>query len=193
MSPVLPLRPALCVFCGSSPGDDPAFAAAAGRLGDLIATENYKLVFGGGGVGLMGVVAAAVARNRGKILGMIPDFLRHVEAPLNVESEIVITTSMNDRKSQMFAASDGFVVLPGGLGTLDEFAEAFTGAQLSLHKKPIYLVNTKNYWNPLLALIDHFIAHEFAKPSARSLFTVVSSPDEAITAFAAHVKTNQER
>lgn len=189
MSPNMPRkRPALCVFCGSSPGIDPDFAAAARRLGELIAKNGYQLVFGGGGIGLMGEVAAATSEHKGKILGIIPDFLRHLEPPLHVKSEIVITSTMNDRKSQMFAASDAFIVLPGGLGTLDELAEAHTNAQLSLHTKPIILVNTKNYWNPLLTLIDHMIANEFARPPVKNLLTVVDTPDEAITFIAEHVK-----
>lgn len=189
MSPnVPPKQPAICVFCGSSPGIDPDFAAAARRLGELIAKNGYQLIFGGGGVGLMGEVAAATSEHQGKILGIIPDFLRHLEPPLHVKSEIVITATMNDRKAQMFAASDAFIVLPGGLGTLDELFEAHTNAQLGLHKMPIILVNTKNYWDPLLALIDHMIANEFARPVTRDLLTVVNTPEEAIAYVAEHVK-----
>jgi uncharacterized protein (TIGR00730 family) len=130
-------RQAICVFCGSNHGADPAYTEAAQKFGTLIARENFDLVFGGGGVGLMGEVALSVARGGGKVLGIIPNFLRHLEPPLKVSSKIVITESMNERKARMFAACDGFAILPGGLGTLDEFAEAFTGAQLKLHAKPI--------------------------------------------------------
>ena len=178
-------RRAICVFCGSSHGKDPAYTAAAQRLGVLIVENGFELVFGGGGVGLMGEVAASVAQKQGKILGIIPVFLRHLEPPLNVVSQIVITETMSDRKSKMFAASDGFAVLPGGLGTLDEFAEAFTGAQLRQHNKPIVLINIKNYFDPLIALIDQFIAHGFAQPPVRDLYQVVATPEEAMAIFAA--------
>jgi uncharacterized protein (TIGR00730 family) len=178
-------RPAICVFCGSSHGKDPAYTAAAQRFGALIAENGFELVFGGGGVGLMGEVAASVAKKRGKILGIIPGFLRHLEPPLSVASHIVVTETMSDRKNKMFDAADGFAVLPGGLGTLDEFAEAFTAAQLHLHKKPIILINTKNYFAPLIALIDQFIAEGFAQPAVRNLFQVVATPEEAMKIFVA--------
>jgi uncharacterized protein (TIGR00730 family) len=102
-----------------------------------------------------------------------------------VASQIVVTESMNDRKARMFAACDGFAVLPGGLGTLDEFSEALTYAQLHLHAKPIVLIDVKNYFQPLVALIDHFIAHGFAQPSVKTLMQVVATPEDAIRIFAA--------
>jgi hypothetical protein len=148
--------------------------------------EGFDLVFGGGGVGLMGETALAVSKAGGKILGIIPDFLRHLEPPLEVSSEIVITQSMNERKARMFEAADGFAVLPGGLGTLDEFAEAFTGAQLRLHAKPIVLVNVKNYFAPLIALIDHFVAQGFAGAHVSQLYQVAATVEDAIAIFSAH-------
>ena len=181
-----PSRPTICVFCGSSHGADPAYTAAARRFGTLMVENGFDLVFGGGGVGLMGETALAVSQAGGKILGIIPSFLRHVEPPLEVSSEIVITESMNERKARMFAAADGFAVLPGGLGTLDEFAEAFTAAQLRLHAKPIVLVNIKDYFTPLTALIDHFVAHGFAGAGVKQLYQVAPTPEEAIKIFVAH-------
>jgi uncharacterized protein (TIGR00730 family) len=178
-------HPAICVFCGSSHGHDPAYTAAAQRFGELLVEHGFELVFGGGGVGLMGEVAASVAKRQGRILGIVPYFLRHLEPPLEVKSEIVVTDSMNDRKAKMFEAADGFAILPGGPGTLDEFAEALTNAQLALHDKPIVIVNVKNYYAPLLALIDQFVSHGFAKPALRDLFQVVDTPEEAIRIFAA--------
>src|SRR5262245_22885594 len=142
---VPPKRSSICVFCGSSHGGDPLYTETARRFGTLMVKEGFDLVFGGGGVGLMGETALAVSQAGGKVLGIIPSFLQHLEPPLQIKSEIVITESMNERKALMFAAADGFAVLPGGLGTLDELAEAFTGAQLRLHAKPIVLVNVKNY------------------------------------------------
>jgi uncharacterized protein (TIGR00730 family) len=148
--------------------------------------EGFDLVFGGGGVGLMGETALAVSQAGGKILGIIPGFLRHLEPPLNVVSEIVVTDTMNNRKARMFEAADGFAVLPGGLGTLDEFAEVLTGAQLRQHAKPIVLVNIKNYFDPLVALIDHFVANGFAGAGAKQLFQVAPTVEDAIAIFAAH-------
>ena len=181
-----PARPSICVFCGSSHGADPVYTEAARAFGTLMVEEGFDLVFGGGGVGLMGETALAVSKAGGKILGIIPSFLRHVEPPLKVSSEIVITESMNERKALMFAAADGFAVLPGGLGTLDEFAEAFTASQLRLHSKPIVLVNIKNYFAPLIALIDHFVAQVFAGAYVRELFHVAPTVEDAIAIFAAH-------
>ncbi len=120
------------------------------------------------------------------MLGIIPSFLRHVEPPLQVASQIVVTDSMNERKARMFEAADAFAVLPGGLGTLDEFAEAFTGAQLRLHAKPIVLVNIKHYFDPLLALIDHFVAHGFAGAAVNELIHVAPTPEDAMNILLAH-------
>ena len=175
-----PARPTICVFCGSSHGADPVFSEAARRFGTLMVGHGFDLVFGGGGVGLMGEVALSVSKAGGHILGIIPSFLRHVEPPLKVASQIVVTDSMNERKARMFAAADAFAVLPGGLGTLDEFAEAFPGAQLRLHAKPIVLVNIKNYFDPLLALIDHFVAQGFAGAGVKELIHVAPTVEAAM-------------
>jgi uncharacterized protein (TIGR00730 family) len=179
-------RQAICVFCGSNHGSDPAYTEAAQKFGTLIAREGFDLVFGGGGVGLMGEVALSVAQGGGKVLGIIPSFLRHLEPPLKASSKIVITESMNERKARMFAACDGFAILPGGLGTLDEFAEAFTGAQLKLHAKPIVLINIKNYWDPLIELIGHFVANGFAGAGVHSLYKIAPTVEDAIRIFIEH-------
>src|SRR5262245_23164958 len=179
-------RQAICVFCGCNHGGDPAYTLAAQQFGALIAKEGFDLVFGGGGVGLMGEVALAVARGGGKVLGIIPSFLRHLEPPLKASSKIIITESMNDRKAKMFAAADAFAILPGGLGTLDEFAEAFTGAQLHQHTKPIVLINIKNYWDPLLKLIEHFVANKFAGAGVHSLYQVAPTVEDAMKILIEH-------
>lgn len=181
-----PARPTICVFCGSSHGAKPIYTDTARAFGKAMVEAGFDLVFGGGGVGLMGETAMAVSKAGGKILGIIPSFLRHLEPPLTVSQEIVITDSMNERKARMFAAADGFAVLPGGLGTLDEFAEAFTGAQLRLHAKPIVLVNVNNYFAPLIALIDHFVAEGFARAGVKDLVRVAPSVEDAIAIFSAH-------
>src|SRR5215472_4153143 len=179
-------RPTICVFCGSSHGADPYFTDVARRFGTLMAKEGFDLVFGGGGVGLMGEVASAVHKNGGKVLGIIPSFLRHLEPPLAISSQIVITESMNERKARMFAAADAFAVLPGGIGTLDEFAEVLTGAQLKLHDKPIVLVNAKDYFVPLVQLINHFVGNGFAGAGIKQLFEVVPTVEDAMKVFIAH-------
>lgn len=173
-------RVSVCVFCGSSHGRDPAYTKAAKRMGALLAENGYDLVFGGGGVGLMGEMALSMEAGGGGITGIIPSFLRHLEPPLKIPSRIETTETMNARKSRMSELADAFVVLPGGFGTLDEFADVLTGAQLHRHAKPIILVNVKNYFAPLLKLIDHFIAEEFVAPAGRKLFKVAASPEEAI-------------
>ncbi len=187
------LRPTICVFCGSSHGADPVYTKAAQQFGDLMVKAGFDLVFGGGGVGLMGEVALSVSRAGGRILGIIPTFLRHVEPPLRVASEIVVTESMNDRKARMFAAADGFAVLPGGLGTLDEFAEAFTGAQLGLHSKPIVLVNIKGYFAPLVGLIEHFVAEGFAGAHVTEIYHLAPTVEDAIAIFSADRAARKSR
>lgn len=184
-------RPAICVFCGSSFGGDVEYAATARRFGEQMASRGFDLVFGGGGVGLMGEVAGAAAKAGARVTGIIPDFLRHLEPPLVTSSEIVITQSMNERKARMWAASDAFAVLPGGIGTLDEFAEALTGAQLKVHSKPLVLVNTKNYFGPLIALLEHFVAQKFMKAGVMDLILVVPDVEAALDAIAARVNKVQ--
>lgn len=177
-------RPALCVFCGSNHGNDPAYTAAAQRFGALMGEKGFDLVFGGGGVGLMGELARAVRQHGGKVTGIIPDFLRHLEPPLEIATELIITRDMNERKSRMFGAAAAFVVLPGGLGTLDELAEALTGAQLHTHAKPIVFININGFFDPFFALIDHIVAHGFAAPQIKKLMRVVATPEEAIVLLA---------
>jgi uncharacterized protein (TIGR00730 family) len=133
----------------------------------------------------MGEAAAGVTEDDGQILGIIPGFLRHLEPPLRAASTIVVTETLNERKTKMFEAAEGFAVLAGGLGTFDEFFEALTGAQLKQHAKPIVLINTKNYFEPLLGLIEHSVVRGFADPAIKDLITVVDTPEDAIKIFAA--------
>lgn len=192
-SPKLPVRPTICVFCGSSHGANPVHTETAREFGTQMVEAGFDLVFGGGGVGLMGEVAMSVSRAGGRILGIIPKFLRHVEPPLRIASEIVVTDSMNERKARMTAAADGFAVLPGGLGTLDEFAEVLTGAQLRLHSKPIVLVNTRNYFAPLVSLIEHVVAEGFAGAHVTELYHVAPSVEDAIAIFRADQRARKAR
>ncbi|MEW6121415.1 MAG: TIGR00730 family Rossman fold protein [Pseudomonadota bacterium] len=145
----------ICVYCGSSKGADPRFAGEARRFGTLLARNGIRLVYGGGGVGLMGEVATAVALNGGKVTGIIPQFLISRERAFEHDAELVITQDMHERKRLMFDRADAFVALPGGVGTLEELVEQLTWAQLGRHRKPILVANIAGFWDPLLALLDH--------------------------------------
>ncbi len=173
----------LSVFCGSKTGDDPAFEADARRLGELIVERGVKLVFGGGRIGLMGVVAKAVLDGGGHAIGVIPDFLKELEIGDDSVTEQIITQSMHERKSRMFELADGFVVLAGGLGTLDETLEIVTWKQLQLHAKPVVVVNSGGYWSPLEALVQGIIDGGFAHPAVAELFTMVETPDDVFPAL----------
>ncbi len=175
----------LCVFCGSRFGVNAAYREAAIHFATLMAKRSVRLIYGGGSVGLMGVIADAVLANGGEVIGVIPDFLIKAEVGHDRLTDRVVSSSMHDRKRRMFEMADGFVVLPGGLGTLDETFEIITWKQLSLHHLPIVVMNIDGYWVPFMALLDHGIAAGFVPSDARSLFTVVSSPDEVFPALEA--------
>jgi len=174
----------LCVYCGSSVGAKPQIQDAARQLGRLMAESRIRLVYGGGRVGLMGVIADAVLDGGGEVVGIIPEFLDTREVGHRGVTELHIVDSMHARKSLMVELSDAFAVLPGGFGTLDETFEVLTWRQLRLHDKPIMLVDLDGYWNPFLDLVDHLIAQGFVHPSCRDLFTVVTSVEEVVTAVA---------
>ncbi|HEY1932038.1 MAG TPA: TIGR00730 family Rossman fold protein [Acetobacteraceae bacterium] len=162
----------IAVFCGSQRGGDPAFAAAAEALGSGLAAAGIRLIYGGGRVGLMGVVADAVLAGGGQVIGVIPDFLKRREVEHKGLHELLTTDSMHSRKQRMFELSDAFVSLPGGLGTLDETIEIITWRQLGLHDKPILVCDVAGSAAPLLATIDAAIASGFAPAGARGLFEV---------------------
>lgn len=145
----------ICVYCGSSPGNHPAFVAAAEELGQSMAEAGIGLVYGGGAIGLMGAVSRSVLNHGGEVLGIIPEFLMTRERALRDAHELVITANMHERKQKMFDAADAFVALPGGIGTLEELVEQLTWAQLGQHKKPILLANINGFWDPLSSLLDH--------------------------------------
>src|ERR1700735_4194161 len=146
---------AICVYCGSSPGTDPAFMEAARDFGKVLAHNGIRLVWGGGSIGLMGAVAAAVMEHGGEATGVIPEFLTAKEQPKQLAQEQIVTRDMHERKRTMFDRADAFVALPGGLGTLEELVEQMTWAQLGRHQKPILIANLNRLWNPLLVLICH--------------------------------------
>ncbi|MFL5257535.1 MAG: TIGR00730 family Rossman fold protein [Rhodopila sp.] len=163
----------LAVFCGSRVGVNAAYAEAGRLLGQGLARAGIRLVFGGGRIGIMGVIADAVLEGGGTVLGVIPEFLTQMEVAHSGVNEMVVTDSMHTRKLRLYAESDAFLIMPGGLGTFDEAFEIITWRQLRLHDKPILLCDVEGWAQPLVALIDHAITQGFAAPACRDLFEVV--------------------
>lgn len=170
----------VCVYCGSRDGAKPTYANAARALGSAIAENGWRLVFGAGDVGLMGAVAEAAMEHGAETLGVIPTHLLSREAPQGRLTQRIITETMHERKKVMFMNADAVAVLPGGAGSLDEFFEVLTWAQLGLHDKPILMLDADGYWRPLVDLIDHVIGEGFADPSLRRHFDVVASVSDLV-------------
>ena len=178
------MRPfSICVFCGSRPGTNPEFAGAAAILGREIATRGWRLVYGAGDVGLMGEVARAAHAAGGDTFGVIPIHLMKQEVGKTDLRTFIVTEDMHERKKVMFMNSDVVVVLPGGAGSLDEFFEVLTWAQIGLHSKQILLFNQAGFWDPLIALIDHIIAMGFAEPSLKGRFAAPDGVEALIDAL----------
>ena len=168
----------LCVFCGAQTGENPAHAEAARSLGSGLARRGITLIYGAGGIGLMSVLADAVLAGGGTVVGVIPEHLERLEVAHPELTETVVTRDMHSRKRAMFDRADGFVVLPGGFGSLDEFFEVLTWKQLGIHDKPLVVLDSEGYWGPLLDLLDHVSAEGFAPAAMSGLATVVRSTDE---------------
>jgi uncharacterized protein (TIGR00730 family) len=164
---------AICVYCGSSPGSDPAFAAAARSFGKILAENGIRLVYGGGSIGLMGALASSVIDNGGAATGIIPEFLTAKERPRRLAQEQIVTIDMHQRKRTMFDRADAFVALPGGIGTLEELVEQMTWAQLGRHKKPILIANINGFWDPLLSLLSHMRMLGLVPPPAKGVELLV--------------------
>jgi uncharacterized protein (TIGR00730 family) len=154
MREMSPIR-RICVYCGSNPGRDARFLAAARRLGEILAENRVGLVFGGGSTGLMGAIAHSARARGGEIVGVIPKFLEGPERLFRHADEVIITADMHERKMVMFERADAFVALPGGIGTLEELIEQLTWVQLGVHRKPILIANIAGFWDPLIAMFDH--------------------------------------
>lgn len=176
---------ALCVYCGSSGDRHPRFHDAARDLGRMLGENRIRLVYGGGGIGLMGVLARAAQKAGGRVTGVIPDFLIGAEIGDAPGTDLEIVSTMHDRKRRMAEIADAFAVLPGSVGTLDETIEMVTWRQLGLHDKPIVLVNLDGYWDRLIALIDQFVAAGFARAWTRDLFLVVDRVEDVLPAIRA--------
>ncbi|MEI8154216.1 MAG: TIGR00730 family Rossman fold protein [Hyphomicrobiales bacterium] len=169
----------ICVYCGSGPGADPAFVAAARTLGRIFADNHIGLVYGGGSVGLMGELANAVLDRGGQATGVIPTFLVKKEIALG-RGDIIETRDMHERKQRMFDLADAFVALPGGIGTLEEVVEQMTWAQLGQHKKPILLANIKKFWDPLCSLLDHMQQMQFIRAGLNVNYLVADRVEEVL-------------
>ena len=168
----------VCVFCGSGFGSDPAFREAARTTGDLLARHGAEVVYGGGRVGLMGVVADAALAAGGRVVGIIPRHLARAEVEHAGLTELIETETMSQRKALMIERADAFVVLPGGLGTLDELLEVLTLRQLGLHDKPTVMVDLGGYWQGLAGLFDHVVAERFAAGGIMDFMRWVADPAE---------------
>jgi uncharacterized protein (TIGR00730 family) len=173
----------VCVYCGSGPGRNPAYAAAADILGRDLASNGIGLVYGGGSLGLMGQTARAVLAHGGRVTGIIPQFLSEKEKLLKDVHESIITTDMHERKKLMYERSDAFVALPGGIGTLEELVEQLTWAQLGRHTKPIVLANIDKFWDPFLDLLAHMRDEAFIRAGLTVRFVTVSRADDIVPAI----------
>ncbi len=176
----------ICVFCGSSSGRASAYAAAARELGALLARRGFGLVYGGGNVGLMGVVADAALAGGGEVVGVIPRALVDRELAHARLTELVVVDTMHERKRRMHDLADGFIALPGGFGTLDELFEALTWAQLGMHEKPVGLLDVDDFWRPLRALVEHQLAAGFLRPQHAAMLLWADDPAALLAAFAAY-------
>jgi uncharacterized protein (TIGR00730 family) len=180
------VRPSsICVFCGSRFGADPDAREAARRLGALLAHEGITLVYGGGGIGLMGVLANAVLEGGGRVLGVIPRFLLKREAGHPALSQTVVVETMHERKLQMFERADAFVILPGGLGTLEEFFEVLSWRTLGLHNKSIVIIDQGGYWEPLAVLLRQVVEGGFADRSHLDVVAFVRDIKDVLPTLAA--------
>jgi uncharacterized protein (TIGR00730 family) len=180
-----PLPSSVCVFCGARFGTAPGTRELAASLGELLAREKMTLVYGGGGVGLMGVLANSALKAGGEVIGVIPRFLLQREAGHPALTETVVVENMHERKLQMFDRCDAIVVLPGGLGTLEEFFEILSWRTLGLHTKPIVIVDLDGYWQPLASLLRSCVEGGFAERSHLDVVAFIETLDQLLPALAA--------
>ncbi len=183
----------VCVFCGSSSGRDPAYGAAAESVGKLLASRRIQLVYGGGRVGLMGVLADAALGAGGEVVGVIPEALDRKEVAHANLTELHVVRSMHERKALMARIADAFLAIPGGIGTLEEFCEALTWAQLGIHRKPLALLNIAGYYDALLGFLDRAVADGFLRPEHRRLVIEAKEPTRILDEFDRHVPPRVEK
>jgi uncharacterized protein (TIGR00730 family) len=179
-------RPYICVFCGSSPGARPVFAEATRRVGQAMAARGVGLVYGGGRVGLMGILADAVLQAGGRVVGVIPESLASKEIAHEGADELLVVSGMHERKALMASRAACFLMLPGGIGTFEEFFEVWTWAALGLHGKPIGLLNVAGYFDPLIQLLRHAVAERFVRPNHLGMLFLADDPDTAVEGLLAY-------
>ena len=177
----------LCVYCGSTFGDDPRFEATATKIGELAAERGVRIVYGGGGVGLMGAVARSARDKGGEVYGVIPKFLLDKEGVVEGVKHDVVET-MHERKMLMFEAADAFCVLPGGIGTLEEVIETLSWSRLDLHKKPVILANLDGFWSPLCDLMTHIVERKFAPDWFGDCFHVATTAEQVFEVAETHLR-----
>jgi uncharacterized protein (TIGR00730 family) len=173
----------VCVYCASSQSCDPAYHDAARRLGVLLAQQSWSVIYGGGALGSMGALAEGALAAGGKVTGVIPDFMKQLEWGHNNLSELVVVDDMRTRKHLMLSNSDAVVALPGGSGTLEELFEAITLKRLGIYIKPIILVNTRGFFNPLVALLQRCIEERFMGTRHAEMWTLVTEPEDVVPAI----------
>ena len=173
----------VCVFCGSSPGSRPEYLVKARELGRVLADNKIGLVYGGARIGVMGAVASAALEAKGEVIGVIPKDLVIKEVAFTDITDLRVVNSMHERKALMAELSDGFIALPGGLGTIEEFFEVLTWAQLGIHKKPCGLLNVSGYFDKIIEFADHAVQEQFIGPAGRSLILVDDDPAELLKKF----------
>ncbi len=183
----------ICVYCGSSLGKNPWYRAAAEQLGAELVKRNLGLVYGGASIGLMGVVADAVLAGGGEVIGVIPQVLVAKEVSHSNLTELKVVNSMHERKALMAELADGFIALPGGLGTLEELFEILTWAQLGLHQKPCVLLNVNGYYDALIGFLDHALAEQFVNAKHRGLLLVADNPSAVVDRLVAYRAVAVER
>jgi len=171
----------ICVYAASSEALHQEYADAARRLGQLIAERGYNLVYGGGSIGLMGVLARAVHESGGHVIGVIPERLRGLELAYEAADELIVTRDLRDRKAIMEDRADAFIALPGGFGTLEEIIEVMVLKQLWYHEKPLVFMNVRSFYDKLIAFFDHLVTEQFIPASHQSLYHVCNTPEQAIT------------
>lgn len=176
----------ICVYCGSSPGKHPAFLEAARELAKAFLERDIALVYGGASIGVMGEIADAMLAGGGEVIGVMPRSLVEREVSHSGLSELIVVESMHERKSVMAELSDGFVALPGGLGTLEELLEVLTWSQLGFHRKPCALYNTLQYYDKLSSFLDHAVEQQFVKPVHRSMLLMEDEPGPLLDAMASY-------
>ena len=174
----------VCVYCGSNSGRQEAYSNAARELAKSLVNRNIRLVYGGGSIGLMGLLADTVVQFGGQAVGVIPEALVRKEVAHNNLTELHVTQSMHERKNLMAELSDGFIALPGGIGTLEELFEIWTWAQLGIHRKPCGLLNVEGYFNSMISFLDHAVLEQFVKQNHRSILIVEHNPEALLNRFA---------